>query len=164
MPRSAVGPLIASVVLIAVAGVVLALTGGSSEPQQAFTPRPTSEPAATATPAPTSGTLVYRRGANLWVASLDGGQALPPRAITTDSLAIGYAGHVSRADGGADVYYVRRLSETGDGEFGVYRVSLPDGMPEELLLALTVIVALPAVTLSVWIARRGLDRWSITSR
>ena len=32
------------------------------------------------------------------------------------------------------------------------------GIPEELLLALTVIVALPAVTLSVWIARRGLDR------
>ena len=37
------------------------------------------------------------------------------------------------------------------------------GIPEELLLALTVIVALPAVTLSVWIARRGLDRRSFTS-
>jgi len=37
------------------------------------------------------------------------------------------------------------------------------GIPEELLLALTVMVALPAVTLSVWIARRGLDRRSITS-
>ena len=36
-------------------------------------------------------------------------------------------------------------------------------IPEELLLALTVIVALPAVTLSVWIARRGLDRRSFTS-
>ena len=32
------------------------------------------------------------------------------------------------------------------------------GIPEELLLALTVIVALPAVTISVWIARRGIDR------
>jgi len=37
------------------------------------------------------------------------------------------------------------------------------GLPEELLLALTVIVALPAVTLSVWIARRGLDQRSFTS-
>ena len=37
------------------------------------------------------------------------------------------------------------------------------GIPDELLLALTVIVALPAVTLSVWIARRGLDRQSFTS-
>ena len=36
-------------------------------------------------------------------------------------------------------------------------------IPEELLLALTVIVALPAVTLSVWIARRGLDRRSFSS-
>ena len=36
-------------------------------------------------------------------------------------------------------------------------------IPEELLLALTVIVALPAVSLSVWIARRGLDRRSFTS-
>ncbi len=37
------------------------------------------------------------------------------------------------------------------------------GVPEELLLALTVIVALPAVTLSVWIARRGLDQRSFSS-
>ena len=37
------------------------------------------------------------------------------------------------------------------------------GLLEELLLALTVIVALPAVTLSVWIARRGLDQRSFTS-
>lgn len=37
------------------------------------------------------------------------------------------------------------------------------GIPEELLLALTVVVALPAVSLSVLIARRGLDRRSFTS-
>ncbi len=37
------------------------------------------------------------------------------------------------------------------------------GIPEELLLALTVIVALPAVTLSVWIARRGIDRRTFRS-
>ena len=47
MPRSAVGPLIASVVLIAVAGVVLALSGGSGEPRQAFAPTPTAEPKVT---------------------------------------------------------------------------------------------------------------------
>ncbi len=37
------------------------------------------------------------------------------------------------------------------------------GIPEELLLALTTIVALPAVTVSVWIARRALDRRSFAS-
>ncbi len=37
------------------------------------------------------------------------------------------------------------------------------GTPESLLLALSIIVALPAVTLSVWIARRALDRRSFSS-
>lgn len=37
------------------------------------------------------------------------------------------------------------------------------GTPESLLLALSIIVALPAVTLSVWIARRTLDRRSFAS-
>ena len=37
------------------------------------------------------------------------------------------------------------------------------GIPEELLLALTIIVALPAITLSVWIARRALDHRSFSS-
>jgi membrane protease YdiL (CAAX protease family) len=37
------------------------------------------------------------------------------------------------------------------------------GIPEELLLALTIIVALPAITLSVWIARRALDHRTFTS-
>ena len=37
------------------------------------------------------------------------------------------------------------------------------GVPEELLLALTIIVALPAITLSVWIARRALDHRSFSS-
>ena len=37
------------------------------------------------------------------------------------------------------------------------------GTPESLLLALSIIVALPAVTISVWIARRGLDRRSFSS-
>ncbi len=37
------------------------------------------------------------------------------------------------------------------------------GIPEALLLALSIIVALPAVTLSVWIARRALDRRSFVT-
>ena len=37
------------------------------------------------------------------------------------------------------------------------------GAPESLLLALSVVVALPSVTISVWIARRALDRRSFTS-
>lgn len=37
------------------------------------------------------------------------------------------------------------------------------GTPESLLLALSIIVALPAVTLSVWIARRALDRRPFSS-
>ncbi len=37
------------------------------------------------------------------------------------------------------------------------------GTPSSLLLALSIIVALPAVTLSVWIARRTLDRRSFAS-
>lgn len=36
-------------------------------------------------------------------------------------------------------------------------------IPEAVLLALTIIVALPAVTLSVWIGRRALDRRSFAS-
>ena len=158
MPRSAVGPLIASVVLITVAGVVLVLSGDSGEPQQALAPTPTAEPEATVTPAatlppsptttigsaplptlaPTDGTLVYLRGTDLWVASLDGGQTLPPRAITTDSLGIGYAGHVSRADGGTDLYFTIQLSEDRVEnnryitDYGLYRATLKGGEPEEL--------------------------------
>ncbi|MFV1858691.1 MAG: lysostaphin resistance A-like protein [Anaerolineales bacterium] len=37
------------------------------------------------------------------------------------------------------------------------------GTPELLLLALSILVALPAVTISVWVARRALDRRSVTS-
>ena len=37
------------------------------------------------------------------------------------------------------------------------------GTPETLLLALSIIVAFPAVMISVWIARRGLDRRSFAS-
>jgi membrane protease YdiL (CAAX protease family) len=36
-------------------------------------------------------------------------------------------------------------------------------IPETLLLGLTIVIALPAVSLSVWIARRGLDHRSFTS-
>ena len=40
---------------------------------------------------------------------------------------------------------------------------LVSGVPEWLLLGLTILIALPAVTLSVWIARRGLDRRTFIS-
>lgn len=47
--------------------------------------------------------------------------------------------------------------------FVVPELVAESGLSEALLLGLTIIVALPAVTLSVWIARRALDRRSFTS-
>ena len=143
MKRSVVSLLIASIALLA-----LACNGSGGTPPPTLGPEATVPPSPSATIgpaplptlAPTTGTLVYLRGNDLWVASLDGGQALPPRAITTGSLGTVYAGFASRPDGGVDLYYLSQLSERRGppdirsvADFGLYRVALAEGTPEELL-------------------------------
>lgn len=149
MPRSAVGPLIASVALIAIActsggepqPTATPETEATATPESTLPPSPTAtiKPAPLPTLAPTDGTLVYLRGTDLWVASLDG-ESVPPRAITTDSINAGYAGYVRREDGGIDLYYLSQLTEKRGppdirsvADFGLYRVPLAGGTPEELL-------------------------------
>ena len=88
MPRSAVGPLIASVVLIAVAGVILALSGASDEPQQVFAPAPTPTlgPEATVTPA-----------AGATTATRQGNVAVPARPDAFADYAEAIAAYLSEA-------------------------------------------------------------------
>ena len=89
--------------------------------------------AADATAAPPT-TLVFMRGEDLWIAPLDG--ASDPRAITSGSFRAKYAGYALRPDGGIDLYYISQLQENQEFivevEFGVYRVGLEGGEPEEL--------------------------------
>ena len=116
--------------------------GGGGQSGLVFAPTATRDAAmATALPplVPPGGVLVYLRGNDLWVASLDSGQGLPPRAITNGSLGTRYAGYVRRNDGGVDLYRVSQLTKvaetntTGVAEFGVYRVPLEGGDGEEVL-------------------------------
>lgn len=110
-------------------------SGGPLSPPAEIDREPTPLP----TLEPTDGILVYRRGTDLWVASLDGGVSLPPRAITTDSLGAGYAGYVRRPDGGIDLYYVEQLTDESIdrdryvADFGLYRTTLHGTIATQLL-------------------------------
>ena len=128
------------IVLVPLLALLALACNGGGEAQ----PTATAEPEATATPAPeasptrepTSGTLVFLRGPDLWVASLDG-ESVPPRAITSGSLGARYVGFVRRPDGEIDLYYARQLTEATETErvveFSLSRVALQGGTPEELL-------------------------------
>ena len=114
MPRSAVGPLIASVVLLAVAAVVLALSGDSGEPRQAIVP-PTEatvtlaastatlplSPPATLPPSTFTGELAVNRGLEpptvdaqeLFVVDAQGGEPVLIHSTTGPMWLIAWAGH-----------------------------------------------------------------------
>ena len=145
---TAATPLLLSIVVLgAVAGVLLTFAGSRAgrlvlaPTVTAIAPVPTAPLAQpTATEAgplpPTSGTLVYLRGHDLWLAALAGSP--PPRAITSGAFGAGYAGYVRRSDGDIDLYYVTQLSDGRNegnayiADFALYRLDLDGGGPEEL--------------------------------
>ncbi len=114
--------------------------GGDAEPTATATPEPgatvTPMPEASPTQEPTTGTIVFFRGSDLWIASPDG-ESMPPRAITSGSLGTRYVGFVRGLDGEIDLYYARQLTEATETEpmveFSLSRVALQGGTPEELL-------------------------------
>ena len=128
------------ILLVPLLGLLALACNGGGEAQ----PTATAEPDATATPAPeasptrepTAGTIVFLRGPDLWVASLDG-ESVPPRAITLGSLGARYVGFARGPDGEIDLYYTRQLTEATETErvveFSLSRVALQGGTPEELL-------------------------------
>ena len=117
--------------------VVLVACGGDGEDQPDATL--TSPPVVTSLPEPQvdavpPATIVFTRDDDLWVAPLDGSGE--PRAITSGSFRARYAGYALRSDGGIDLYYLSQLEENrelfDEVEFGVYRVGLEGGEPDEL--------------------------------
>lgn len=102
-------------------------TSGSLPPTQTRLP--------TATPSTNiEDTVVFLRDDDLWMAALDGSSE--PRAITSGSVDAKYAGYALRPDDGIDLYYLSRPEENvqldEEVEFGVYRVGLEGGEPEEV--------------------------------
>ena len=114
--------------------------GGEAQPTATAEPGATATlmPEASPTREPTSGTIVFLRGPDLWVASIDG-KSMPPRAITLGSLGTRYVGFVRGPDGEIDLYFVRQLSEEHIennrrlADLGLYRAPLDEGAPEKLL-------------------------------
>lgn len=107
------------------------------EDKQVLAPTATVEPEATATAEPeaSSGVLVYLRGTDLWVASLDG-ESVPPRQVTSDGYLAEFAGFVRKPDGAIDLYYtslatdLTQVTPPSTVETGVYRVALDGGTPK----------------------------------
>jgi hypothetical protein len=58
---------------------------------------------------PTSGTVVFRRGNDLWLAPLDG--SAPPRPVTTGARGAGFAGAVRLPNGNIDIFFVVQTGE-----------------------------------------------------
>ncbi len=116
---------------IAVPLLVIALLAGAAIVVLLLRDDDVGDPAQVAAP---PATLIFFRDDDLWVAPLD--QSSPPRQITFGGFRPGYAGHVPRSDGGIDLYYLSQLEENvqlfDEVEFGVYRVALEGGEPEEL--------------------------------
>lgn len=84
----------------------------------------------------TPAALVYLRGDDLWVASLDG-VTLPPREVASSEFGVAYAGYVPEADGQVDLFYTSGLTEPRTAEvfvqeFGFYRAALKGNSPEEV--------------------------------
>ncbi len=108
--------LLADVVVAAVAVLailVLLPRGGHAPPAQ---PKPEAA----------TGSLVYLKDRDLWVAPIDGKTA--SLRLTYGSIGAGYAGYVRRADGGIDIYYTSQESGDRDGgSFAVYRSDLAGG-------------------------------------
>ena len=114
--------------------------GGEAQPTATAELEATATPMLEASPTrePTTGTIVFLRGTDLWIASPDG-ESMPPRAITSGSLFTRYAGFVRGPDGETDLYFVRQLSEERvennrrPADYGLYRAPMDEGTPEELL-------------------------------
>ena len=124
--------------LVGLGLIAFLLLRDEGDPGLALAPAATLTPPAALLPtlAPTSGTLVYLRGNDLWVASLDSEQGLPPWKITSDSQRVSYAGYVRRPDGRIDLYYLSQLTETvnlyDEVEIGLYRAGLERDQAQEV--------------------------------
>jgi hypothetical protein len=82
--------------------------------------------------------IVYLVDDELWAASLDGA-ALPPHPVGAAGKGLTYRAAVRRPGGAVDLYYTVQLSEpelTDEGplqQFGLFRVPLAGGAPQEVL-------------------------------
>ena len=90
-----------------------------------------AEPPLTPTAEQPPSVLVFLRGDDLWVATLDGSSL--PRAITSGSVAAQYAGFVRTASGEIELYYTEQLREVSDdaepnAEGALNRVGLEGGI------------------------------------
>jgi hypothetical protein len=129
--------LVAAALVTAFALTAASCGGGDEKPRPStatLKPSPTEVSATMATSG--GGLVVFVRGHDLWISSPNG-VAVPPTALTSGALDVGYAGFV-RVDGRTDIYYVEEANrgtpqQGNPAEFVLSRRAIEGGETAEVL-------------------------------